>query len=30
MKTNKPLQKDPGCCDAGSICCGNGGGIGCC
>jgi hypothetical protein len=21
MKTNNPLQKDPGCCEAGSFCC---------
>lgn len=28
MKKNDQLQKDPGCCEPGSLCCGNGGG--CC
>ncbi len=28
MNTNIQLQKDPGCCETGSLCCGSGGG--CC
>jgi hypothetical protein len=30
MKANIQMQKDPGCCEPGSTCCANDGGIGCC
>lgn len=31
MKTNIQMQKDPACCEPGSVCCGiDGTGIGCC
>lgn len=32
MKKQTLMQKDPGCCEPGSLCCGNDGGLGggCC
>ncbi len=27
---NTKIQKDPACCEPGSVCCGKDGGIGCC